>query len=242
MTDIPKPSSSSWSCTRHALVYPRLCCTGEPCTGPSTPDVPHQCCGEGKDDLPQLAGNALPSAAQDDVALLCSKGTLLAHLQVVHQNPQVLFCKAAFQLISSQPVLVQGVVPPQGLDLAFAFVDLHDVPISPFLQPTQVPLNGSTTAWCIGHSSQFCVICQLAECGLWPIVQVINGDAKPYWPQNQLLGHTNSSWLPVELHATDHTPLSPAGQPVSFQFTALVFSAQRAIRLFSCDFPFTNPH
>lgn len=33
----------------------------------------------------------------------------------------------------------------------------------------------------------------------------------------------------AEFHATDHTPLSPADQPASFQSTAAVFLAQRAI-------------
>jgi len=112
-------SSSLWSCTGHTPVSACLCCTGEPCTGPSTPDIPHQCCAEAKDDLPRPA---LPSAAHDAVGLLCSKGTLLSYLQLVRQDPQVLFCKAVLQLFGPQPVLVHGVVPPQVLDLAFALL------------------------------------------------------------------------------------------------------------------------
>ena len=53
-------------------------CTGEPTTGPSAPDVSHQCWAERKDHPLWPAGNALPNAAQDDVCL-CHKGTLLAH-------------------------------------------------------------------------------------------------------------------------------------------------------------------
>lgn len=41
----------------------------------------------------------LPSAAQDNICLLCCKGTLLVRVQLgVHQHPQVLFCTVAFQL------------------------------------------------------------------------------------------------------------------------------------------------
>ncbi|KAJ7410836.1 hypothetical protein WISP_105756 [Willisornis vidua] len=93
-----------------------------------------------------------------------------------------------------QSVLGYGIVPPQGLDLAFTIVDLHESPVSPFLQPMEVPLNGSTIVWCMHHCSQFCIICKPKECVLWPIFQVINGEMKPYWPQNQLLGYTISSF------------------------------------------------
>lgn len=37
------------------------------------------------------------------------------------------------------------------------------VPISQFLQPVQVPQDGSTTAWHISYFSQYCVISELAE-------------------------------------------------------------------------------
>ncbi|KAK4831783.1 hypothetical protein QYF61_019096, partial [Mycteria americana] len=78
-------------------------------------------------------------------------------------DPQFLFCKAAFQLCSPQHLRVHGVVPPQVQDFALPLVELHEVPASPFLQPVQVPLDGSTTLWCISHSSQCGVICKLAE-------------------------------------------------------------------------------
>ena len=47
--------------------------------------------------------------------------------------------------------------------MARPFVELHEIPAGPFLQPVQDPLNSSTTAWCINHLSQFCTICKLAE-------------------------------------------------------------------------------
>jgi len=57
----------------------------------------HQCWAEGKVHLPWPAGKVLYSAAQGPVGCLCCKGALLAHGQLgVHQDPQVLLCRAAF--------------------------------------------------------------------------------------------------------------------------------------------------
>ena len=71
-----------------------------------------------------------------------------------------------------------GVIPPQMQN----FVELREVPLSPILQPVEVPLNGSTTIWCISHPSQFCIICELAEGALCPIVHIINEDVEQYCP------------------------------------------------------------
>ncbi|KAK4827433.1 hypothetical protein QYF61_017990, partial [Mycteria americana] len=60
----------------------------------------------------QPAVNGLSNAAQDTFSLFCHKGMLLAHVQFrVHQDQQVLSCKAAFQL--GEHVLVSAAVPPQ---------------------------------------------------------------------------------------------------------------------------------
>jgi len=60
---------------------------------------PRQGWKKGRHHLPLPAGNTLPNAAQDIIHLLCSKGTLLAHVQPgVHQDPQVFFCQATFKL------------------------------------------------------------------------------------------------------------------------------------------------
>ncbi|KAK4818982.1 LOW QUALITY PROTEIN: hypothetical protein QYF61_022649 [Mycteria americana] len=98
-------------------------------------------------------------------------------------GPQVLSCQAAFQLSSPQNILVHGVVPPQVQDLALLLVEVHEVPVSPFLQPVEVPLDGSMTLWCISHSSQFGVIRQLAEGTLCPIIHVTTEDAEQDWTQ-----------------------------------------------------------
>ncbi|KAK4828308.1 hypothetical protein QYF61_025320 [Mycteria americana] len=145
---------------------------------------------QGKVHLPQPAGNTPPDAAQDTISLLCCKGTLLAHVQLgVHQDPQVLFCEAAFKLSGSQHILEHEVVPSQVKDFAL-LVELHEVSISLLLQPVEVPLDGSTTLWHTSCSSQFGVICKLAEGTLCPIIQIINEDVEQdwshYWPTTRL--------------------------------------------------------
>ena len=60
---------------------------------------PHQCWAEWKDLLRWPADNTLPNAAQGTNSLLCRKNMFLAHVQPgAHQDPQVLFCHAPFQL------------------------------------------------------------------------------------------------------------------------------------------------
>ncbi|KAF1440525.1 Zinc finger RNA-binding protein, partial [Pygoscelis papua] len=110
--------------------------------------------------------NQLRCELCDDASrLLCCKGTLLAHVQLgVRQDPRVLFCQAAFQLGGCQHILVHGVVPRWLQNFALPLVELHEIPIGPFLQPVEVPLDGSTTLWHISHSSQF-----VSSANLWRV-------------------------------------------------------------------------
>lgn len=62
-------------------------------------------------------------------------------------------------------VLVRG-IPLQSQDFTFLLIELQTIPISPFLQPDNVPLDGSTTLWFINHFSQFYIIYKLAEATL----------------------------------------------------------------------------
>ena len=144
------------------------------------------------------------------LALLWGKGTLLPPVQPgVHQDPQVFFCQAAFQPGGPQHILVHGFVPPQVQDCALLFVELDEVPVSPFLQPVVVPLDGSTTVGCISHSSQFDVICKLAESILCPVRWIINDDVKWDWIQCWPQRYTASYWPPTRLCSTDQHPLGP---------------------------------
>ena len=119
---------------------------------------PHQPWAEGRNHLPQPVHSIPPNSAQDTISLLCNKGTLLAQTGV-HQDPQVLLYKDAFEPDSLQHVLVQRVVPSQVQDFPLLLVELRDVPVRPFLRPVEVPLDGSMILWCTSHSALFCVIC-----------------------------------------------------------------------------------
>ena len=80
----------------------------------------------------------------------------------------------SWSLSSAAPGPVLMCSSPQGQDLALAFVEFHQVPLGPALQPVQVSLDGSTAFWCISHSSQRGIISKLAEVTLYPIIQVID--------------------------------------------------------------------
>lgn len=106
------------------------------------------------------------------LGLLCWKGTLLAYRQLAVQDPKVHLCRAAFQPVGPRYVLVHGVVPPQMHDFSLPLVEPNEIPCCPILQPVLVPLNGSTTIWCMSYSFQFCILCEVAEGAPCPRIQV----------------------------------------------------------------------
>lgn len=125
--------------------------------------------------IPPSSSSVLLKAAQWAVGCLCHEGILLAHVQCdVHQDPQGLLCKAAFQLVGPQPVLMPAVILAQEQEFVFSFVELHEIPVSLFLQSIDVLVNCSTAIWCINPSNKFCIICNLSESALYPIIQAIN--------------------------------------------------------------------
>lgn len=116
------------------------------CTGPSTPNGVS----------PVLsAGEGAPCSNLLAVLLLVQRGMLLPSLLQglpllvqgelgVHQDPQGLHCRAAFQTLGLQSVQVPGVVPAHRQDMAFPFLEFHKVPLS-ISQGVKVPLESSTT-------------------------------------------------------------------------------------------------
>lgn len=65
------------------------------------------------------------------------------------QGPFLQSCSPAGQ---PQTALVPEVIPPQGQDMAFPCVELHEVSVGPLLQPVKVLMSGITTSWPISHS------------------------------------------------------------------------------------------
>ncbi|KAK4815884.1 hypothetical protein QYF61_009935, partial [Mycteria americana] len=125
---------------------------------------PHQCRVQGHDHCPSPAGHAISDTSQDAIGFLGHLGTLLAHLQpAVHQQPQVLFCLAAFQPLFLKPVVLHGVVVTQVQDLALGLVKPHTIDLGPSIQPVQVPLQSLPTLKQINTPAQLGVICKLTE-------------------------------------------------------------------------------
>jgi len=92
------------------------------------------------------------------MSLLCYKACYW-----ITEDLHVLFCQTALQPGGSQHVLVPGVVPPLLQDFALSLLELHEVPVSPFLHPVEVPLDGSMTLWPISRSSEFGMVSKLDE-------------------------------------------------------------------------------
>lgn len=60
-------------------------------------------------------------------------------------DPTVLLCKAVFQLVGTQPILVYGVLPWQMQGFPFLCIEFHEIPVNPFSHTVEVPLKGSMT-------------------------------------------------------------------------------------------------
>lgn len=99
---------------------------------------PHQYQREEKNHLPHPAGNTLPSAVQETDSFLSAEGTLLAHVNFTST-------RTYSEELLYQPVLMPGVTLPHMQVFALLIVELHSVPVSPFLQPVEVLLNSSMT-------------------------------------------------------------------------------------------------
>lgn len=61
----------------------------------------------------------------------------------------MLLCRATFQLVSTQPILVHGINLPQLQDLVLNIVGLNEIPVCSFLQPVYILLNAYTATWSI---------------------------------------------------------------------------------------------
>jgi len=122
--------------------------------------MPDQGRVDGENHLPWSAGHAPFNALQDPIGPLVHQGTLLAHHQpVIHQDPQILLCRAPLQQVISQLLLILVVILSQVQDSTLAFVKPHLVPLCSILQSVQVLMNGSAAF------SQLSIIGLLTEVG-----------------------------------------------------------------------------
>lgn len=126
-----KPFISS-DCWLDLLQCVHACSMGEQRIRPSSLGISH--CAEPKKRFASSDLLAvLPSAAWEAVDHPCHRIAVLVYVQFVHQDSHVPLWKIAFQLVSSQCVVVSGAVTLQvHLPLNFG------VPVSPILQVVQV--------------------------------------------------------------------------------------------------------
>lgn len=112
---------------------------------------------------------------------LGSKCTLADHIQFFfHWYHQVFLCRAALNQIGTQPALILGIGLTQMEDFALVLAVLHEVHLHPFFQPAQVPMDDTPSLWSIDQTTQFGVICKIAEGALQSIICIINEDVKEY--------------------------------------------------------------
>lgn len=127
---------------------------------------------------PRLSrGGRLPSPTYWQYFAYCSPGSFpiaaRTHWQLMFKlvslsAPSSIF-QSFFPAVCSQQVLEPGLVPPLMQDLVL-LVELHEAPVIPFNQPAEAP-------WQTSHSSQFLVMCKLAE---GTLCLVLNEDVNRY--------------------------------------------------------------
>lgn len=133
---------------------------------------------------------------------------MLAHVQFdVHQDP---FCKAPFL----QSYFPAGWPPDLTCTCSYFSMSVR-LFCHTFLkvQIVQNSLRNSTTIWYISHSSQFYIICKLAEGAPCPIIQIISGEFKQYFSQYSTRRYSTIDWPSAGLCATGDNPLRLVTQP-----------------------------
>lgn len=139
------------------LDLPCLSCTEEPQTGHKIQTCFTRAKWRGKGHFTSSpAGNALPGCICRmqpgmSLAFFATRVHCWLMVNLSSRPPWGFLCTAAFQLEGPQPALVHGVTPSQAQDFAHLTAELHEIPVSPLLQPDEVPLSGSTNTGCTIH-------------------------------------------------------------------------------------------
>ncbi|KAJ7396420.1 hypothetical protein BTVI_145394 [Pitangus sulphuratus] len=187
-----------------------LSCTEEPKTGHRTP-------GEGstgQDHLPQPAGNALPNVPQDTIGLLGHQYHSWLMDRLLSTRTPGHSMQSCFPL--GQPPACTGVwgYSCPGAGPAFALVEFQTVPPCPCCKPVKVLLKGCTALWGISHSSQLCVIGELAEEASAPSSKSLMNKLNNTGPSIDPWGDTTRDRPLTRPSARDYDPLRLDIQPV----------------------------
>lgn len=158
----------------------------------------HKCWSERKTYFLQPAGCTLACIVQK---------------AVVHQDPQFLSCKTTFWWVRPQPALVHGIFLPKRQALAFYFIELHEVSVSPFLQSAEVSLNGSPALHLIDCSLNFVSSANLLWVLSIPSIRSLINILNWYWLQLALHWVMTGCQPCFVLLITSHWPGGPAKFP-----------------------------
>lgn len=136
---------------------------------------PFQCCIEGKDQPFWSSGSRFVTMAQNAPGSQCLlPGCIAGSCSAWPSGPFLSSCLPAKWSLFS---VGQGVISHQVRTFPFLWSTSWDS-CWPILQAVKVTLNCSMTTQCIKHSSQFYVICNLAEGAFYPISRYL----MKYWP------------------------------------------------------------
>ncbi|CAM9632888.1 unnamed protein product, partial [Bubo scandiacus] len=118
----------------------------------------------GQNILPRPAGHDSFDAAQDMIDFLGCECTLLGHDQFFSQKyPQFLHCRAVFNTLIPQSVLILRTAATHVQDLALGLVELNEIYMGSLLKTVKVHLGGIPSLQHIDCTTQFGVISKLAE-------------------------------------------------------------------------------
>lgn len=79
---------------------------------------------------------------QDTADFVGSEHALMSHIQLLmHQDPQVLLSRAAFNPLISQSLLILNIALAQAQNLVLGLVELHEVYMGLLLKSVKVPLG-----------------------------------------------------------------------------------------------------
>ena len=106
--------------------------TGEPRTGPRTPDVFYQCLVKGKNHSLVMLFLMQPRCCWPPLPQGHIAGSWSTCCPLGPSGP---FLQSCFPFYLPPDCAVYEVLPFQLQDFAFPFVKFHDIPVSPFLQP-----------------------------------------------------------------------------------------------------------
>lgn len=168
--------------------------------------------------FPWPAGYTLNNAAQHAVRLCCCKGTLLAHVWVVHHDPQVLSKRLCSSLSNYMVALYHRALDEAllaffnwlfcsfGWFFKFAFLNfkkfLSGYSSSLLRSPWITALPSSMPSF--PHN----LMSPANEDASHFIIQVISEEVKYHQGHNLMQKSTTPNWLPVRLSATNQNSLS----------------------------------